>query len=190
MIMFPTMGTSTSDAILHPQRLRLVLALARGELTTRQLAVLLPDVPQASLYRHLNVLLEAGVVEIAAERSVRGILERSYSVVSGAQFLTGEDLAEATPDDHFRYFSFFVNGLMAEFGRYLARESVDLEADGVGYQGNVLHLTDDELTDLATSLRSLLLPLTKNEAGGGRTPRRLATVLFPLDPTPPEDGFR
>lgn len=178
------MGTSKSDAILHPQRLRLILALARGVLTTKQLAVLVPDIPQASLYRHLSILLEAGVVEVAAERSVRGIIERSYSVVAGAQFLTSEDLAEATRDDHFRYFSIFATGLIAEFGRYLGRESIDLEADGVGYRGNVLHLRDDEFAQLVTSLRSLLLPLTKNEAGGGRTPRLLATVLLPLEPTP------
>lgn len=181
---------SKSDVILHPQRLRLILALARGVLTTKQLAVLIPDLPQASLYRHLRILLESGVVEVAAERSVRGTIERSYSVVSGTEFLTGADLAEATPEDHLRYFSFFVNGLIAEFGRYLGRESIDLEADGVGYRENVLHLTDEELAELVTSLRSLLIPLAENEAGGARTPRLLATVLLPLEPTPPQEVLR
>ena len=178
------MGTSKSDVILHPQRMRLIGALARGVLTTRQLAVLVPDIPQASLYRHLSTLLEAGVVEVAAERSVRGIIERSYSLVEGAAVLTGEDLAEATREDHSRYFSIFATGLIAQFGRYLERESIDLEADGVGYREMVLQLTDDEFAQLVTSLRSLLLPAAMNEAGGGRTPRLLATVLFPLEPTP------
>lgn len=178
------MGTSKSDVILHPQRMRLIRALARGVLTTRQLAVLVPDIPQASLYRHLSTLLEAGVVEVAAERSVRGIIERSYSLVEGAAVLTGEDLAEATREDHFRYFSIFATGLIAQFGRYLERESIDLEADGVGYREMVLQLTDDEFAQLVTSLRSLLLPAAMNEAGGGRTPRLLATVFLPLEPTP------
>jgi len=178
------MGTHKSDVILHPQRLRLLRALAQGVLTTRQLAVLVPDIPQASLYRHLSTLLEAGVVEVAAERSVRGIVERTYSLVEGAAVLTGEDLADATRDDHFRYFSMFATGLMAQFGRYLERESIDLETDGVGYRELVLHLTDDEFTEFVTSLSAVLLPLTKNEAGSGRTPRLLATVLLPLEPTP------
>ena len=182
--MFLIMGTSKSDVILHPQRMRLIRALAPGVLTTRQLAVLVPDIPQASLYRHLSTLLEAGVVEVAAERSVRGIIERSYSLVAGAAVLTGEDLAQATRDDQFRYFSIFATGLIADFGRYLERESIDLEADGVGYREIVLHLTDDEFTQLVTSLSSLLLPLVMNGAGGGRTPRLLATVLLPLEPTP------
>ena len=184
VITFPIMGTSKSDVILHPQRMRLIGALARGVLTTRQLAVLVPDIPQASLYRHLSTLLEAGVVEVAAERSVRGIVERSYSLVEGAALLTGEDVAEATRDDLFRYFSIFATGLIAEFGRYLERESIDLEADRVGYREMVLQLTDDEFAQLVTSLSTVLLPLTKNEAGGDRTPRLLAYVLLPLEPRP------
>jgi len=170
--------------ILHPQRMRLIGALARGVLTTKQLAVLVPDIPQASLYRHLSTLLEAGVVEVVAERSVRGIVERSYSLVEGAAVLSGEDLAEATRDDHLRYFSIFATGLIAQFGRYLERESIDLEADGVGYRELVLQLTDDEFARFLSALSSLVLPLTKNEAGTGRTPRLLATVFLPLEPTP------
>jgi DNA-binding transcriptional ArsR family regulator len=178
------MGTSKSDVILHPQRMRLIGALARGVLTTKQLAVLVPDIPQASLYRHLSTLLEAGVVEVAAERSVRGIVERSYSLIEGAAVLSGEDLAEATRDDHLRYFSIFATGLIAQFDRYLERESIDLEADGVGYRELVLQLTDDEFARFLSALSSLVLPLIKNEAGTGRTPRLLATVFLPLEPTP------
>jgi DNA-binding transcriptional ArsR family regulator len=178
------MGTSKSDVILHPQRMRLIRAIAPGELTAKQLAVLVPDIPQASLYRHLGILLEAGVVEVAAERSVRGIIERSYSLVEGAAVLTGADLAEATREDHARYFSIFATGLIAQFSTYLERESIDLEADGVGYREMVLQLTDDEFAQLATSLSSVLLPAAMNEAGGGRTPRLLATVFLPLEPAP------
>ena len=178
------MGTSKSDVILHPQRLRLIRALAGGVLTTKQLAVLVPDIPQASLYRHLSTLLEAGVVEVVAERSVRGIVERSYSLVEGSAVLSGEDLAEATREDHSRYFSIFATGLIAQFGRYLERESIDPEADGVGYRELVLQLTDDEFARFISALSSLVLPLIKNEAGTGRTPRLLATVFLPLEPTP------
>jgi len=167
---------------MHPQRLRILLALAPGVLTTRQLAALVPDIPQASLYRHLRILLDAGVVEVAAERSVRGIVERSYSVVSGAAHLTAAEFAEAGRDDHFRYFSMFATSLIAEFGRYLGRESIDLQADGVGYQGNVIHVTDAEFTQFVTALSALIVPLMQNEPGGERTPRLLATVLLPLDP--------
>lgn len=185
--MLPIMGTiqaRKSEVILHPQRLRLIRALARGVLTTKQLAMLVPDIAQATLYRHLATLLDAGVIEVAAERPVRGVVERSYALVQGAAVLSGDDLAGASRDDHFRYFSIFATGLIAQFDRYLKRDCIDLEADGVGYREGVLNLTDDEFAAFGASLSSLVLPLIKNKPGDGRTPRLLATVLFPLDITP------
>ncbi len=181
------MGTSQahkSEVILHPQRLRLIRALAAGVLTTKQLAMLVPDIAQATLYRHLTTLLDAGVIEVAAERPVRGVVERSYALVQGAAVLSGDDLAGASRDDHLRYFSIFATGLIAQFDRYLKRDSIDLEADGVGVTEAVLNLTDDEFAAFIASLSSLVRPLMKNKPDGGRTPRLLATVLFPLDITP------
>lgn len=187
--MLPTMGTlqaHKSEVILHPQRLRLIRALARGVLTTKQLATLVPDVAQATLYRHLATLLEAGVIEVAGERPVRGVVERSFALVEGGAMLNGDDLAGASREDHFRYFSIFATGLIGQFGRYLERDSIDLEEDGVGYREGVLNLTDVELAELAASLSSLIRPLMKNEAVGGRTPRLLATVILPVELSPEE----
>lgn len=183
------MGTNAarkSQAVLHPQRLRIIRTLAAGPLTTKALAMTVHDIPQASLYRHLRTLLDAGVIEVVAERPVRGVIERHYALVTGAAMLSGEDLAGATREDHFRFFSMFATDLIGQFSRYLERDFIDLEADGVGYREAVLHLTDDEFAGLIASLRALLVPLAQNEAGGGRTPRLLATVLFPLDPTQKE----
>lgn len=181
-----TFQARKSEVVLHPQRLRLIRALASGVLTTKQLAMLVPDIAQATLYRHLATLLDAGVIEVAAERPVRGVFERSYALVDGGASLSGDDLAGASRDDHFRYFSIFATGLIAQFGRYLERDSIELEADGVGYREGVLNLTDAEFAEFAASLRSLVRPLMKNEPGEGRTPRLLATVVLPLDITPEE----
>ena len=182
-----TAGTHKSKAILHPQRLRIIRTLAAGALTTKALATAVPDIPQASLYRHLSTLLDAGVIEVVAERPVRGVVERRYGLVTGAAMLSGADLADATREDHFRFFSMFATDLIGQFSRYLERDLIDLEADGVGYREAVLHLTDNEFAAFITSLRTLLVPLAQNEAGGGRTPRLLATVLFPLEPTQEKD---
>ena len=52
------------DTILHPIRVRIVLAVQGRRLTTAQIHRLLPDVPLPTLYRHLNRLTEAGIVQI------------------------------------------------------------------------------------------------------------------------------
>jgi hypothetical protein len=58
----------TAELLLHPVRLRVVQALLGDRvLTTGDLHAELPDVPTASLYRHVAVLAGAGVLEVAYE---------------------------------------------------------------------------------------------------------------------------
>ena len=84
-----------ADIILHPVRLRILVALGGTKLTAQQLVRLLPDVPQTTLYRQLNLLTRHGVLEVAEERRVRGTVERVYRPAPGTTTLTPGDLAEA-----------------------------------------------------------------------------------------------
>lgn len=140
---------------------------------------MLPDVPQASLYRHLAALVKGGAVDIAEERKVRGTIERVYTLpVTGA---TLADPSTVTPAEHERYFTAFVSTLLSDFSRYLSRERVDLAADGAGYQQVVLHLDDAELAAFAEGFAALLKPLLANGPREGRTARLFATILMPDD---------
>lgn len=170
------------DVILHPQRMRIIRALANGARTTMELAQVLDDVAQATLYRHLGLLLDAGIIEVTAERQVRGAVERSYGLASGGAVLGGADLDGIGTEDHYRYFSTFAAGLLGQFSRYLERDHIDFEADGVGYREVVLNLSDREFRDMIVGLQALVRPLLANKPGKRRTARLLATVLMPLDP--------
>ncbi|MFD0472222.1 helix-turn-helix domain-containing protein [Nonomuraea thailandensis] len=59
--------------ILHPIRLRIMWALSGGRIrTTSELCESLPDVPKTTLYRHVGLLADAGLLEVAGEQRVRG----------------------------------------------------------------------------------------------------------------------
>jgi Fe2+ or Zn2+ uptake regulation protein len=63
---------------LHPVRLRILEAfLGDRKLTTADLRAELPDISAASLYRHIAFLVEGGVLEVVAERRVRGAVEQT-----------------------------------------------------------------------------------------------------------------
>ncbi|SCG78072.1 helix-turn-helix domain-containing protein [Micromonospora humi] len=174
-----------AETALHPVRIRILRAVAGSRLTTHDLVELLPDIPQATLYRHLALLVRTGLLDVVEQRRVRGTAERVYALPAHSATLDASALATATPEDHARYFTSFVSSLLSEFSRYLSRERIDLVADGVGYQQLVLHLTDAELAEFAAGFNALVGPLLSNEPGDGRTPRLLATVLMPADrPTP------
>src|ERR1700693_664639 len=163
-----------ADLILHPVRLRIIPAFARGRrLTPQQVASVLPDVPQATLYRQIERLYRGGALAVAAERRVRGGMEGSYVFFEGAASLSPEDLAQSSRDDHLGYFTAFAAGLIAQFEQYLERSEVDLLKDGVGYRQVVLNLTDDEISEMAGALNAAVGRFAAYDQKPGRKRRML-----------------
>ncbi len=174
------MRTNAAEILLHPQRLAILRALAQSELTTKQLAERLSDIPQATLYRHVALMHGVGIISVVSERKVRGTQERTYGL-GPAALLTQEALREATPEDHYRYFTTYVAGLLDQYGAYTRRPHLDLEADGVGYRDHVLNLTDGELRELLAEIRAAIAARLDNAPAPGRTPRLLSTITMPID---------
>jgi predicted ArsR family transcriptional regulator len=171
---------SSAELLLHPVRLRIVQAfLVDRELTAGQLREELPDIPTASLYRHMATLVEGEVVEVVAERKVRGTFERTYRLNLAKANVTGEEAASMDSDAHRRAFMTFVAALLGDFDRYLAREGFDLARDGVGYRQVALNLSDAEFDELAADLGELLKRRMALPPGPGRARRLLSTIVMP-----------
>jgi DNA-binding transcriptional ArsR family regulator len=173
--------------------MRLIVALGAGApMTAAELQERVPDVPPATLYRHINALRRGGVLAVAQERGTggagqrrrRGAVERHFVLHPGAASLGPADLTEATPDDHLRWFASFVASLLGAFGRYVAAGTPDLARDGVGYREVVLELSDAELATMGAALNAAVMPFATNPPGDGRTARLFATILLPADPRP------
>ena len=176
------MASRRADLLLHPVRLRIVLAALGRSVTTADLAGALPDVPQASLYRHVAALADAGILEVSAERPVRGTVERTYRVGSGAASLTGADAATMDAEAHQEAFAVFVGTLLESFGRYVESPDADLAADGAGYRQVPLWLDDDEFSSLTEELRAVLERYVDRDPGPDRRRRTLTTIVIP-DPS-------
>ena len=171
---------ASADLLLHPVRLRIVKAfLGDRALTTSQLAGELDDVPAGSLYRHVARLTEAGVLQVVAERRVRGAIERTYTLrLFAAQIQPGE-AAAMTLDEHSQAFMAYVAGLLADFDRYLASDPPDPVQDGADYRVAALWLTDAELTDLRRDLARVFQPRLANAPGEGRRRRMVYNIVLP-----------
>lgn len=172
----------SADLLLHPVRLRILQAfLGDRALTTTGLRGELSDVPPASLYRHVARLVSAGVLQVVAERRVRGALERTYVLrVSAAHVPLGEADAMSA-EDHRQAFMAFAAGLLGDFDRYLQRGDINLLRDGVGYRIEGLWLDDAEYAELMQDLYRALDARRANTPAKGRRRRLLASVLMPGD---------
>ena len=180
---------ASADLLLHPVRLRIVKAfLGDRALTTRQLAAELPDVPAASVYRHVARLAEAGVLHVVAERRVRGITERTYMLrLLAAQIQPGE-VAAMSLEEHASAFLAYVAGLLGDFDRYFATEPESPARDGAGYRVAAMWLTDAELAEYQRDLVAISAPRLANGLGEGRRRRMLYTVMLPAPEDPGPEG--
>ena len=172
-----------AGTLLHPVRLRIVQALVGRERTTQQLKDELSDVPQASLYRHVARLVDAGLLHVTEKQAVRGGMERTYAVNESAVELGPAAFASATAEDHLRYFATFVGSLVARFERYLrSLGSADALESGSGpirYEQVPLWLTDIEVSEAAARWEEVLEPLRANQPNGERRRMLLSLTLFP-----------
>ena len=173
------MATSKADLLLHPVRLRIVLEASADAVTANELARRLPDVAQATLYRHIATLVDEHVLEVVAERRVRGGVERTFRLVPRNAGLGPADAASLTPDEHLTGFVTFVGALVAAFERYLRDPASALDADPVGYRQVALWLSDEETSHLLGELGEVLARYASREAHPDRRRVRLSTVLIP-----------
>jgi Helix-turn-helix domain len=175
-----------ADVVLHPVRMRIVQAfLGERELTTSDLRAAIPDVATATLYRQVAALAHGGVLDVVGENRVRGAVERTYRLRSGAAHVDAEQARHLTIEEHRQVFLIFAVGLLADFDRYLKNGDVDLARDFVGFTRNAMYLTDEEMSELVEELRAVLLPRIALSPAPGRARRLFATVLLPdaVDPT-------
>lgn len=184
------MSHDRADLILHPIRVRILVEISSQRMTAQQLVRLLPDVPQATLYRHLNTLVKGGILQVVEERPVRGTLEKVYALHQQHASLGPDELAAMSKDDHMRYFTAYVASLLADFARYLdSGEQVDLARDGVTYSKGIFYLSDDEYQTLIARFTEAMLPVINNQPGAGRRRRLIANIMMPStgDPAQPDD---
>lgn len=172
------MEISKAELIIHPIRIRIVRALLFGPQTTQELAEQLPDVPKSSLYRHLRLLLEGGLIGLAETRLVQGIQEKVYELVQ-MPHLSRKDMSELSAEDHLRYFTTFMAILLQGFADYLAADP-DFQSDVVGYTETTVWATPEEFGKFSEKLNAAIVPLLRREKGEGREQYKVATVIYPI----------
>lgn len=191
---------AATHVLTHPIRLRVVLALVGGrELTTAQIAEEMPDIPQASLYRHIAALSDAEVLEVVAERRVRGAVERTFALRPGGGLVSQDTAAEMTSQQKSAAFGVFAAGLIAAYDAYLADPDADgqlAEADWErvdwpdagsdtgeaarevgGYRAMALYLDVADLTKMAAAIKGAVDPYLAPVEGKQRV--LFGTVFIP-----------
>lgn len=170
---------TSADLLLHPVRLRIVKTfLGDRALTTTQIAAELADIPTASLYRHIATLATAGVLEVVAERRIRGSVEKTYALRLLAAQMQPDEVDAMSIEDHAQAFMAYIAGLLGDFDRYLAH-APDPGRDGADYRVAAMWLSDEEYDDFVHDLTRVFGPRAANGPAAGRRRRVVYNVFLP-----------
>ena len=147
-----------SDVITNPIRMKIMQFLQiKSEATTKQICEELHDVPQPTLYRHINYLLKEEVLIVKEERKVRGSLERLLAL-NEAKFTENIDIADSAYQ--------FLMALYGSFQRYSDKENADPFADMLSLRTYMLTLTDESYENLFKEIREIIGKYSEPEEGG------------------------
>jgi DNA-binding transcriptional ArsR family regulator len=178
------------DLLLHPVRMRIILAAARRqEITAQQLVDELPDIPQATLYRNLKILAAGGILVVVKERRTRNTSERTYAFRPEKAVMTEEDYTNVRPEDLMRQFTEYLGLLLGYYARYVSQtEKIDQVQDGASFRLVPLSLSQAEMAAMIQAFNAALVPFLQQEPRAGRKGYVLGVVTMPDSPGggPPE----
>jgi len=172
------------DVLLNPIRMRILQLFVSTEsaplvqLTANEICDRLRDIPRTTLYRHINVLINADVLSVVSERKVRGSVERTLSVnVSELEKLQGNNV-----EDISQLAFHYLMVIYAKFEKYFrTRERIE-EGDSMFFVSSVLMLNDQELNDYLTEISKIDAKYHNNDGTvEGRRPRDFSLILAPPD---------
>jgi DNA-binding transcriptional ArsR family regulator len=153
--------------------------VTKKELSTQEISQYLPDVPQATLYRHLHTLVHAHIIKTVHELKKRGTMERIYALNNSGSIITKDDLNLIHREEHFQYFFSFLMNLLTDYDAYLKRDHIQMEKDGVSYRQAHLFLSDEELQGLMQSISELIVKHIDNTPTQERTLRSISHIVIP-----------
>ncbi|MBH0166936.1 helix-turn-helix domain-containing protein [Fictibacillus sp. 7GRE50] len=169
---------SKADFILHPVRMKIIQQLSKGPATVMELKEWVSEVPQATLYRHLNLLSKNEIIYVVEERKVRGAVERTYALDQNSAYISAEEAANLSKEEHMKMFMTFVSNVTGEVEAYL-NGNTNLKTDIFGYNQLDLYLNDEEWEELSQGMQELIGKYVPNRPSKHNKRVKLVQMLVP-----------
>ncbi|MBU0937229.1 MAG: helix-turn-helix domain-containing protein [Spirochaetes bacterium] len=167
--------------LLHPVRLRILQELlTAAQCTASQLALALPNTPQATLYRHLKAMVKANILEITSETPVRGMVERTYELKHNPFAELNANGATLPNKQLLNLFFSFMLTQLGDCTEYLKDENKGIETERFGFRTFLLKLNDDELGQFIQEFGQLLQRYSQRTEAEGRRVHKFSFSLIPV----------
>lgn len=164
-----------NKVMLNPVRMRIIQVLStRQTATANEICEKISDIPRTTVYRHIKILIDNGIVSVISEEKVRGTFERTIAL--NIQEITKQNSVENAAENAFGF-------LMTNYGKfhkYFCGENPDPGKDKIFLNNTVLMMNDSEFDQFLEDLRKLLLRYNF-ETEEDRKPRDLSIISAPVE---------
>ncbi|GAA2013424.1 hypothetical protein GCM10009839_05170 [Catenulispora yoronensis] len=181
----------TIKALADTTRLGILRALSRDRVpkSAKELAEELAE-PQTKLYRHLKVLLEAGLIEVAETRVVSGIVETRYRAAQASVTIDPTAHPDETREAMARIISENIGDYTRRFLRHLDTEDIPADTEDAKKHGALYFLSATLPADAADEFQDRLEALVKEfdsrprDPNGIRLEGLVSCFRMPSNPDP------
>jgi len=172
------MNTEAIKSMMNPVRIKIIREITlKGSATTKEIQEICQDIPQASLYRHIQNLLNNDILKVISENKVRGIHEKVYAIKENPSQEINQHLDQVTKEDISQLFTLFMVSLLADVETYLDRvPRFNLVESMIGFQSSSAYLSDQELIELMKEISVAITRRMNNPCTPERTLRKISTV--------------
>jgi hypothetical protein len=160
--------TPLADLLLHPVRWRILQRVTGREVTTTDLRRDLPDIPPATLYRHVAALIDAGYLLVVREKRVRGTTERTLAVNDAAGRIDDTEARAMTVEQHQQAFLMLLTRLAEQFDQVVGRGELYSRMSQFNYSQLAVYVDDDDAAAISEGLLALLQPYLSQAPGKSR----------------------
>lgn len=153
--------------------MRVVLVLGADDMTTRQIHERMPDVAQASLYRAVSRLVNAGIIAVVERRRRGGAMERVYRVA----MIPEEAASGSTPEEFVAAAETLARSLSIDAARHAA--AGEWSPGSAGLLRETVNLTRENFELLRRELVEVLAALALEGPQEGSTEFAVTVAAIP-----------
>ena len=163
------------DACMNSTRQRIIqVIMIKKEATSAEIGEELQDIPRASLYRHIKVLLDAKIITVVKEEFKRGSVEKTYAIAPQMPY-------DNTNEEYNSLIQSALMGLQGDFYRYFNGDNPDPQRDLLTVGTASLMMSDEEMMEFIKAYGNLLQKYMSNKPVEGRKVRKVTLVISPKE---------
>lgn len=160
-----------AEIVMNPVRQRIFHYFLIHETgTVKDIRKLLPNVPSASLYRHMKIMADHDILMVVGENRIRGTVENVYQLNKSALEVA---------DEGGNAVQMSLLGICASFAKYFSGGNADPQRDMLLLTNCTFVLTDGEFSDFLSEMNEIAVKYMKKEGAAGSKTRQITLISAP-----------